>query len=234
MNDLSDMTFDSIEIDGPGYTIAGDAITLTAPRESSRPTAQACRLSASIQTWFRETSTVASGGELDIDGVITGSNGFSLSGGGILGGTGQVTALTVQGSEVQPGILGVGNLSVEGGATLYPNSTFSISINSSGRQYFACGVWRAEVARRTARSPALNVVDRPGIQPGARKCIHDHPGQRLRQFNGLPEGAYVTSRRRDDVSHQLPSGRGLDRCRADDGSDKCLERELRRASSARV
>ena len=30
MNDLSNMTFDSIEIDAPGYTLAGDAITLSA------------------------------------------------------------------------------------------------------------------------------------------------------------------------------------------------------------
>ena len=75
--------------------------------------------------------SVAAGGELDINGVISGNAGFNLSGGGILGGTGQLTAFTAQDSDVQPGTLGVGSLRIQGGATLYPNSTFSAVLDSA-------------------------------------------------------------------------------------------------------
>ena len=67
----------------------------------------------------------------DINGVMSGNAGFNVSGGGILGGTGQVTALTVQGSTVQPGSAGLGSLRVHNGATFYPNSTFSATIDGA-------------------------------------------------------------------------------------------------------
>lgn len=158
------MTFDSIEIEAPGYTIAGDAITLTAS------TGISTTYSSGVSTFSIATNLaggnvdVASGGELDIDGVISGSGGFSLSGGGILGGNGQVTGLTVQNSVVQPGILGVGSLSVLGGGTFYPTSTFSTSIDSSALNSSLVASGGPTTPIELA-SPALNISIAPGFSP---------------------------------------------------------------------
>jgi hypothetical protein len=191
-NDLANMTFDSIEIEAPGYTIGGDAITLTAS------TGISTTYSSGVSTLSLPTNLaggnvdVASGGELDIDGVISGSSGFSLSGGGILGGNGQVTGLTVQNSEVQPGILGVGSLSVLGGGTFYPTSTFSTSIDSSSvnSSLLASG---SPTSRLELASPALNISIAAGFSPAPGSEFTIIQGNVSGTFNDLPDGANITS-----------------------------------------
>jgi Bacterial Ig-like domain (group 3) len=190
VNDLSGMTFDSIEIDAPGYTIGGDAITLSAA------TGLFTTYGSGVSTFNINTTLaggnvdVASGGELDIDSVFSGSAGFALRGGGILGGTGQITALTVEGGEVQPGVQGAGDLTVQGGTTFSPPSTFSTSINSSGVNTALASFGSPGVA---LEAPALDISLAAGFSPAPGSSFTIIQGDVTGSFSGLPNGSTVTS-----------------------------------------
>ena len=193
MNDLSGMTFDSIEIDGKGYSIAGDAITLTAA------TGLVTTYPAGVSSFSINTNLVgggvviASGGELDIDGVVSGSNGFTLSGGGILGGNGQVSKLTVESGVVQPGVAGVGSLQVQGGANLDAGTAFTASINNPGTNSSLMVSGGAGPAV-TLVSPTLNPPTlTPGYIPAPGTAFPIIQGSVSGTFNNQPEGSYISS-----------------------------------------
>ena len=189
MNDLSNMTFDSIEIEAPGYSFAGNPITLTA---TTGIVANYAGVSTySINTGLSGGSvTIASGAELDVDGVVTGGNGFALSGGGTLGGTGQVPTLTVAGSTVQPGVAGVGSLSVEGSATFSADSTFSTLISNTGvnTALKAAGT----LTPVTLDLPVLSVFVAPGFIPAPGTQFPIIQGGVSGRFSTAGEGGYVT------------------------------------------
>ncbi len=191
-NDLSNMTFNSITIDAPGYTIAGDPITLTAgPGIVAN---YGTGVSAySINTDLVQSGVlVASGGELDIDGTISGSNGFDLTGGGILGGTGQVPSLAVQGSALQPGAAGSGTLTVQGGASVDATSTFTTFISAAGTNTALVGTEGAN-SPVVLDLPALSVIVAPGYIPTPGTSFTVVQGSVEGQFNGLPEGSTLTT-----------------------------------------
>ena len=190
LNDLSGMTFDSIEIEAPGYTLGGDAITLSAA------TGLVTTYSSGVSTFSINTNLaggnvdIASGGELDIDGVFSGSNGVNQVGGGILGGTGQITTLSAQGGEVQPGVQGAGTLSVQGTTTFYQASTFSTSINSSGANTVLASFGTPKVV---LQSPALAISIAPGFSPAAGTSFEIIQGNVSGTFNNQPNGSTITS-----------------------------------------
>lgn len=83
-NDLSGMSFQSIEIDGAGYGFSGNAITVTNGISSTYTTGSS---QFAIDTTFTATETVdvAGGGTLDFAGTISGSGfGLNKTGGGTL------------------------------------------------------------------------------------------------------------------------------------------------------
>jgi Bacterial Ig-like domain (group 3) len=188
-NDLSNMTFDSIEIDGVGYTIGGDAISLTAP------TGLFTTYNAGISAFNINTNLVggnidiAGGGELDINGAISGNAGLNLSGGGTLGGTGQLNPLSVQASTIQPGVLGIGSLSVQGGATFYPNSKFSAKLDSSGVNSSLA----ATGGNVVLENPTLNIAIAPGFIPAPGSTFTIIQGSISGTFSNEPEGATVSA-----------------------------------------
>ena len=181
------MTLDSIEIDGAGYTIAGDSITLSAP--TGLFTTYGAGVSAlNINTTLVGGQVdIAGGGTLDIDGVITGNVGFNVSGGGILAGTGQVTALSVQSSTVQPGLLGVGNLVVQGGATFSSDSTFSTQIISPTANSALAAIGGTTVLDQ----PALVIGIALGVVPAPGSTFTIIQGSVSGTFAGDPEGASI-------------------------------------------
>ena len=187
-NDLSGMSFDSIEIDGAGYTIGGDSISLTA--STGLFTTYGAGVSAfNINTTLAGGNVaIAGGGELDINGVITGNAGFNVNGGGILGGTGEVTALSVQSSTIQPGVMGIGSLRIEGGATFYPNSTFSTELDAAAVNSSLAATGQSV----TLQDPALNVVVAPGFIPAPGSTFTIIQGNISGTFNNDPEGASVS------------------------------------------
>ena len=88
VNDLSGMSFHSIEIDDKNYSISGNAITLT-NGISSTYTSGASTFGLDTTLTATETFDVATGGTLDMSGVITVSNfgggfGVTKTGGGTL------------------------------------------------------------------------------------------------------------------------------------------------------
>ena len=190
LNDLANMTFSSIEIDAAGYTIGGDAISLTS-------TTPLTANYAGVSTYKINTNltgngvSVAAGGELDIDGTITGSQGFDLTGGGTIGGTGEVPTLTVVGSVVQPGTLGVGKLSVQGIAAFDSASTFSTNITGPANfgTLFTTGSTNSPV---TLLDPTLVPTVAVGYNPAPGTAFTIIQGAVVGQFNGLPEGKSFT------------------------------------------
>ena len=191
VNDLTGMTFVSIEIDAPGYSITGDGITLTAPTGITATYGSGVStLSMNVDLAGGNVS-VATGGEFDIDGVVSGNAGLALTGGGILGGNGQIPALTVEAGELSPGIQGVGGLTVLGSAALYSTSTFAVSINGSG------GNSMLTVPGRTTPnvaldSPNLDVSLAPGFTPATGSTFTIINGNAGGTFNGLQQGAGVS------------------------------------------
>jgi hypothetical protein len=187
-NDLTNLTIDSIEIDGSGYTIGGDAITLSAA--TGLFTTYTTGVSAfNIDTDLTAGNIdIAGGGELDINGTISGNAGFNVSGGGTVGGTGQVSALAVQASTVQPGVLGIGSLRVQGGATFYPNSTFSTELDSSSVNSSLAATGGTVVLE----NPALNVSLATGFAPAPGNAFTIIQGTVTGAFNNEPEGAAVS------------------------------------------
>jgi Bacterial Ig-like domain (group 3) len=189
-NDLSGMTFDSIEIDGAGYTIGGDSISLTA--STGLFTTYGTGVSAfNINTTLTGGNVaIAGGGELDINGVISGNAGFNLSGGGILGGTGQLSGFTVQDSEVQPGTLGIGSLRLQGGSTFYPNSSFSAELDSATVNSSLASSGGTVVLEAPTLLP---IVLAPGYIPTAGSSFTIIQGTISGTFSNDPPGSSVTS-----------------------------------------
>jgi len=188
VNDLTGMTFDSIEIDSPGYSISGNAISLTAPT-GILTTYTSGDSTLSIDTNLSGSGiTIAAGGELDLNGVVSGANGLLLSGGGILGGNGQVSSLEVQNGQVSPGIQGVGNLTVLGQVTFDQQSTFSASINGQGQNNSLTAIG-GKPPTASLHSPTLLVAMAPGFTPAPGEAFAIIQGTVSGSFDGLPEGA---------------------------------------------
>ena len=191
-NDLTGMTFGSIEIDSSGYSIAGNAISLTAAT-GIFTTFTSGTSTISLNTTLSGTGiTVAAGGELDLNGTVSDANGLVLGGGGILGGTGNVPSLAVQDSEVSPGILGVGTLTVQGTVTIDQGSKFSASL-SGQQQASALLVTENQTPSVTLESPTLAVSLAPGFTPVPGVGFAIIQGNVAGTFNGLPEGASFSS-----------------------------------------
>ena len=185
-NDLSNLTLDSIEIDGSGYTIDGNAITLSAPTALFMPFAAHSAYNINTNLVGGNVG-IGTGGELDIGGVISGNAGFNVSGGGILGGTGQVTGLAVQNSTVQPGLLGIGSLQVQGGPTFSSNSTFSTQIESSTANSSLAVTGGTTVLNQ----PTLKITIAPGVTPAAGSTFTIIQGNVSGTFANDPEGTII-------------------------------------------
>ncbi len=191
-NDLSGMTFGSIEIDGSGYTLGGDAVTLTGSPGILTT------YGSGVTTFDINTNLaggaidVASGGELDINGVISGSAGCVLSGGGILGGDGTLPGLVVEGSTVQPGIAGTGSLTLAGGASIDQASTFSVSVDGPDDASSLTGN-EGSTSVVTLDSPALSVAIAPGYTPAPGTSVTIISGNVEGAFNALPPGGEISA-----------------------------------------
>ncbi len=191
VNDLSSMTLDSIEIDAPGYKLSGDPLTLQAS------TGLFTTYTSGVSTYSMNTTlqggnlSVAAGGELDINGAVSGSTGLTLSGGGTLAGTGQVPTLTVTAGQLEPGVGGVGTLTVDGNATLYPGTTFTASINSASSNN-ALAVFGSTSGSVTLGSSTL-ALSNTGFSPARGSAFTIIQGSVSGTFEGLPEGASLVS-----------------------------------------
>ena len=139
--------FNSITIEAPNYSLTGSPIDLVSgitATYSSGVSSDA--INTDLENGVVEVST---GGTLNLEGVITGSDGLSLSGGGTLGlsGTNNYTGTTVIGSSTllvdstigavqdSDGVLGgngtVGNVTSVGG-TISPGNTGSPGVLNTG------------------------------------------------------------------------------------------------------
>jgi Bacterial Ig-like domain (group 3) len=186
-NDLSGETFGSIEIDSAGYTIAGNAISLTAAT-GIFTTYTSGTSSINLNTTLSGTDiTVAAGGELDLNGVVSDANGLTTTGGGILGGTGQLPALAVQSNQVFPGIQGVGTLTVNGTVTFAQSSTYSVTL--AGQQQTNELVSTLDTTPSVSlNSATLQVSLAPGFTPAPGIGVTIIQGNVVGAFNGLPQG----------------------------------------------
>lgn len=84
-NFSGNMSFSSISIGASGYSLSassGDSITLTGGISTTYTSGDS---TDSIPTALGGSISVGSGGELDLDGALTGSNGLTLTSGGTLG-----------------------------------------------------------------------------------------------------------------------------------------------------
>ena len=192
VNDLTGLTLDSIEIDSPGYSMSGNAIGLTAPTGIFTTYASGTSTFAIDANLSGTGITVAPGGELDLNGAISDTNGLLLGGGGIVGGTGQLPSFELQAGELSPGIQGVGNLTVTGNATLDPGTTFSASLNGPGQNtsLAALGGTKTPVS---LDSPTLVVSVAPGFTPAPGAAFYIIVGSVTGTFSGLPDGATLSA-----------------------------------------
>jgi hypothetical protein len=108
--------FNSIKVDGPGYALSGAAISLA---QGITTTYSSGTSNNTIDMQVRGTISVGAGGELDLVGVLTGSAGLTLAGGGklVLGGS---ASNTYSGTTVDNGPTLV--LSKSGGAIAVPGN----------------------------------------------------------------------------------------------------------------
>ena len=192
VNDLSGLTLDSIEIDSAGYSMTGNALGLTAPT-GIFTTYTSGTSTFGIDANLSGTGiTVAAGGELDLNGVISDTSGLLLGGGGIVGGTGQLPSFELQAGELSPGIQGVGNLTGSGHVTLDPGSTFSASLNGPGQNnsLTALGGTSPTVSLDL---PTLVVSLAPGFTPAPGAAFYIIVGSVTGNFSGLPEGATLSA-----------------------------------------
>ena len=144
----SGTTFNSISVAVSGYTLSGNAVNLT----------QGISTTYSSGTTIDDIDTdlvngavsIGSGGEFDLDGVVSGSSGLTVSGGGtlVLGGsaaetyTGTTTVddgtlqLSDTGDVAVPGDLVVGDgtdpATVQLGASDQINDTAAVTVNAGG------------------------------------------------------------------------------------------------------
>ncbi len=188
-NDLSGMSFDSIEIDAPGYSLTGNPITVTGNAGIFTT------YTSGVSTFGINTNlssgnvSIAAGGELDINASTSGSNGLIQTGGGTLGGNGPITTLSAEAGTVQPGVSGVGNLSVQGSTTLSDTSTFATSISSSGVSGALVSFGTPGV---TLQSPDLDLSIAPGFTPAPGTSFTIIQGKVSGSFNNLPAGGTTT------------------------------------------
>jgi autotransporter-associated beta strand protein len=108
------MNFSSIELDGSGYALSGNAISLA---QGITTTYSSGTSSDTIDTQLGGPISVGAGGELDLDGALTGSAGLTVSGGGKVG-LGGSASNTYAGTTVDDGSTLV--LSKSGGAIAVP------------------------------------------------------------------------------------------------------------------
>jgi autotransporter-associated beta strand protein len=117
VNDFSaGAIFNSIEVGGAGYVLSGNAINLV---QGITTTYSSGMSSDAIDTQLGGTISVGAGGELDLNGVLTGSDGLTVAGGGklVLGGA---ASNTYAGPAVDNGSTLV--LSKSGGADAIPGN----------------------------------------------------------------------------------------------------------------
>lgn len=191
LNDLANMTFSSIEIDAAGYTIGGDAISLSSAMPLIANYAGISAYNINTNLGANDGVSVAAGGDLDINGIVTGSKGLDLTGGGTISGTGQVPTLTVEGSAVQPGTLGVGKLSVDGIAAFDSASTFSTNITGPAT-YGTLFTTGSTISPVTLLDPTLTATVAAGYNPTPGTSFTIIQGAVVGGFNTLPEGSYYT------------------------------------------
>jgi autotransporter-associated beta strand protein len=115
VNDLPAGTqFTSIEIDGSGYTLTGHALVLT---QGITTTYTSGTSTDAMATQLGGAVSVGAGGELDLNGALTGSAGVTVTGGGTLG-LGGVASNTYSGTTVVKG--SALTLNKSGGAIAVP------------------------------------------------------------------------------------------------------------------
>ena len=189
-NDISGGSYASIEIDSPGYTLSGNAITLTGS------TGIFTTYGSGVSTYNMNTTldgsglSISGGGQLNIDSTVSRTDGVALSGGGTLSGDGNVPALAVEGSVVTPGLSGSGRLDVTGSGSMDADSTFTPTITSSG------GNTTLEVNDEPSNpyvlnEPTLSLNITPGYSPAPGTQFQVIEGVVAGQFHGLAEGSYV-------------------------------------------
>ena len=186
-NDLSGETFGSIEIDSAGYTIAGNALSLTATTGILTTYSSGTSTINLDATLSGTDVSIAAGGELDLNGVVSDASGLITTGGGILGGTGQVPALAVQSNQVSPGIQGVGTLTVDGAVTLAQASTYSANLTGQEQSNVLASTLDTTPSV-SLNSATLQVSLASGFtpEPGAGFTIIQ--GNVVGAFSGLPQG----------------------------------------------
>jgi Bacterial Ig-like domain (group 3) len=193
-NDLTGLTFPSIEIDSSGYSLTGNSISLTAATGIST-TYTSGTSTISLNTTLAgsgSTITVAAGGELDLNGVVSDSSGLTLSGGGIVGGTGTLPALAAQNVEISPGLAGVGTMTVDGTATLAQATTFSASLNGQ-RENSSLFVNNTTTPSVNLNLPTLVVSLASGFTPAPGVSFTIIQGNIQGSFSGLSEGSTFTA-----------------------------------------
>jgi autotransporter-associated beta strand protein len=140
VNDLSGLQLTSIEIDGSGYTISGDAIVLS---QGITATYSSGTTTDSIATQLGGAVSVAAGGELDLNGALTGTAGLTVSGGGTLG-LGGSTSNTYTGTTTVNGTTLL-SLNKSGGAIAVPgdltigDGTNAATVRETAPAQFATG-----------------------------------------------------------------------------------------------
>ncbi len=192
VNDLTGLTLDSIEIDSAGYSMTGNAPGLTAPTGIFTTYASGTSTFGIDASLSGTGITVAPGGELDLNGVISDTNGLVLGGGGIVGGTGQLPTFDLQSGELSPGIQGVRNLTALGHVILEPGSTFAASLNGPG-QNNSLTVLGGIGPNVTLNSPTLVVSLAPGFTPAPGATFVPISALNVTgTFSGLPDGATLS------------------------------------------
>jgi trimeric autotransporter adhesin len=186
-NDLSGLTFGSIEIDSAGYTITGNAISVTAATGIFTTYTSGTSSISLNATLSGTTVSIAAGGELDLNGTVTDTNGLITTGGGILGGTGQLPALAVQSNQVIPGIQSVGTLTVNGTVTFAQASTYSVTL-AGQRQSNVLVSTQDTTPSVNLNSATLQVSLAPGFTPAPGIGLTIIQGNVSGSFNGLPQG----------------------------------------------
>jgi hypothetical protein len=190
INDILGLSLSSIQLYGSGYTIAGKDINLTsATGILTTYSGGISTVGANVALEQGEVS-IAVGGELDLDGVVSGNTQLAVVGGGTLGGTGVVNGLALEGSELEPGDAGVGDLECDGGANLFHGSVFTVVIDGSGpKNALVAPGGLAGLVNLHTPTLHLDFDNAPNPIPGSSITIIQ--GTVAGSFDGLPEGANV-------------------------------------------
>ena len=194
VNDLPELSLNSIELDGPGYTLNGNALTLTG-ETGIVTTYGGIGASTALNLDFnlpQSHISVGFGGALNINGTVSGPSQTVVSGGGFLSGTGHVTNLALIGTELEPGDGGVGFFESDGGATLYRGSIYRAAIDISGNaNSFVVPGGPHETVNLQTPVLAFDWLDLQAPAPPPGSSITIINGQIQGAFANLPEGAQV-------------------------------------------